>query len=132
VAEQWQLRDVDLVAGEHHFLHRPVLDVLRTNGLALAARVFRDHPVHVRVDREREPLVRPVEVDQQRDLRIADALEEHRRKARVAGVVLQPVDDRPSLELRVDLLPDDLQLLRMGRTERIEERPEVLRHPGLA
>jgi hypothetical protein len=64
-----------------------------------------------------------VEVQEHRDRRALDVLEQDCRKARVVGVVEDLVDDGGRFELAVDLLLDDLERVRVRRDQLIEIRP---------
>jgi len=84
--------------------------------------------VDVAADGHRDAVVGAVQVQQQRDAGALDVLEQDRREPGVVGVVGDLVDDRGRLELRVDLVLDDLELLGMLGEQLVEIGAEVLWH----
>src|SRR5581483_8026269 len=118
VAQDRQLREVDVLALPHHFLARGARDELRLDHAALALDVAREELVLAEAERLRDAALRAEQAAQHGELAAFDILENQRGAALVRRLARQ----RDDVVLGGDLIADaDQVALRLQRLQEIAD-----------
>jgi len=118
--------EIDLVALEDDFLHRPGRHDARRDRLLHRLAISLQHPVGRGADRGGETRAARVEVRDDRELRSLHVFEDQDRAA--LQLALELHDERGDLVGGVDFLLQDLDVVRLRALDLLEEAPQVLGH----